>query len=131
MPGRAGASSTGCRAGRGGSGRSCRAAPAGAVTHLCVAAPVGGRSGSRNSAGTRRVRRRLAGAPGFEPGNGGTKNRCLTAWLRPIRIGRRTVHRMREPRTRVGTASPEERRVGKEWGSTGRSRGGQNNQKKK
>ena len=28
---------------------------------------------------------RLAGAPGFEPGNGGTKNRCLTAWLRPSR----------------------------------------------
>jgi hypothetical protein len=25
----------------------------------------------------------LAGAPGFEPGDGGTKNRCLTAWLRP------------------------------------------------
>ena len=25
----------------------------------------------------------MAGAPGFEPGNGGTKNRCLTAWLRP------------------------------------------------
>ena len=27
----------------------------------------------------------MAGAPGFEPGNGGTKNRCLTAWLRPNR----------------------------------------------
>ena len=25
----------------------------------------------------------MAGAPGFEPGDGGTKNRCLTAWLRP------------------------------------------------
>lgn len=25
----------------------------------------------------------MAGAPGFEPGNDGTKNRCLTAWLRP------------------------------------------------
>ncbi len=25
----------------------------------------------------------MAGAPGFEPGNAGTKNRCLTAWLRP------------------------------------------------
>jgi hypothetical protein len=32
--------------------------------------------GQRGSAG-------LAGAPGFEPGNGGTKNRCLTAWRRP------------------------------------------------
>src|SRR5688572_29920455 len=27
---------------------------------------------------------KVAGAPGFEPGNGGTKNRCLTAWRRPI-----------------------------------------------
>ena len=26
---------------------------------------------------------RMAGAPGFEPGNAGTKNRCLTAWRRP------------------------------------------------
>jgi hypothetical protein len=26
----------------------------------------------------------VAGAPGFEPGNGGTKNRCLTTWRRPI-----------------------------------------------
>ena len=26
---------------------------------------------------------KLAGAPGFEPGNGGTKNRCLTTWRRP------------------------------------------------
>ena len=25
----------------------------------------------------------MAGAPGFEPGNGGTKNRCLTTWRRP------------------------------------------------
>src|SRR5580704_13546565 len=25
----------------------------------------------------------LAGAPGIEPGNGGIKIRCLTAWLRP------------------------------------------------
>jgi hypothetical protein len=31
--------------------------------------------------------RRLAGAPGFEPGNGGIKIRCLTTWLRP-NIGR-------------------------------------------
>ena len=27
----------------------------------------------------------LAGVPGFEPGNGGTKIRCLTAWLHPNR----------------------------------------------
>jgi hypothetical protein len=26
----------------------------------------------------------LAGAPGFEPGDGGIKIRCLTTWLRPI-----------------------------------------------
>jgi hypothetical protein len=25
----------------------------------------------------------VAGAVGFEPTRGGTKNRCLTAWLRP------------------------------------------------
>src|SRR5262245_8020836 len=33
----------------------------------------------------------MAGAPGFEPGNGGIKIRCLTTWLRPIgrRIDRR------------------------------------------
>src|SRR5260370_27831967 len=30
----------------------------------------------------------LAGAPGFEPGNGGFKVRCLTAWRRPTRGGR-------------------------------------------
>src|SRR5438552_13417552 len=30
----------------------------------------------------------LAGAPGFEPGNGGIKIRCLTAWLRPIGYSR-------------------------------------------
>ena len=30
-----------------------------------------------------RLSRGLAGAPGFEPGNGGTKNRCLTTWRRP------------------------------------------------
>ena len=29
--------------------------------------------------------RRLAGAPGFEPGNGGIKILCLTAWRRPSR----------------------------------------------
>ena len=28
----------------------------------------------------------LAGAVGFEPTHADTKNRCLTAWLRPIRI---------------------------------------------
>ena len=28
---------------------------------------------------------RLVGAAGIEPANAGTKNRCLTTWLRPIR----------------------------------------------
>ena len=28
----------------------------------------------------------VVGAPGFEPGNGGTKNRCLTAWRRPTNV---------------------------------------------
>ena len=27
---------------------------------------------------------RLVGAAGIEPANAGTKNRCLTTWLRPI-----------------------------------------------
>ncbi|CRH28609.1 Uncharacterized protein {ECO:0000313/EMBL:ABJ00072.1} [Pantoea ananatis] len=27
----------------------------------------------------------MAGIPGFEPGNAGIKNRCLTAWRYPIR----------------------------------------------
>jgi hypothetical protein len=30
------------------------------------------------------VRVLLTGALGFEPRDGGTKTRCLTAWLRPI-----------------------------------------------
>jgi hypothetical protein len=28
----------------------------------------------------------MAGAAGFEPADGGTKNRCLTTWLRPKEI---------------------------------------------
>ena len=31
--------------------------------------------------------KRLAGAGGFEPPHGGTKIRCLTAWLRPNLLG--------------------------------------------
>ena len=37
----------------------------------------------------KRGRERLAGAPGFEPGNVGTKNRCLTTWRRPNRARQR------------------------------------------
>ncbi len=36
----------------------------------------------------------LAGAPGFEPGNGGIKIRCLTTWLRPILAARRHIARL-------------------------------------
>ena len=39
----------------------------------------------------------LAGAPGFEPGNGGIKIRCLTTWLRPNRCRRAAPN---SPRTR-------------------------------
>ena len=44
--------------------------------------------------------RRMAGAPGFEPGSAGIKTRCLTAWLRPNsrRPGRFAA--VRFPRTR-------------------------------
>src|SRR4026207_1948637 len=38
---------------------------------------------------------RLAGAPGFEPGNGGIKIRCLTTWLRPHRYRRATAKQFR------------------------------------
>ena len=33
----------------------------------------------------------MAGAVGFEPTHGGTKNRCRTAWLRPK--GSRVYHK--------------------------------------
>src|SRR5690606_19916655 len=38
----------------------------------------------------------VAGAPGFEPGNGGIKTRCLTTWLRPKGIQRRPVQTARD-----------------------------------
>ena len=47
-----------------------------------------------------RKRRLVAGAPGFEPGNGGIKIRCLTTWLRPIASVRqrgRTILRPASP----------------------------------
>ena len=41
----------------------------------------------------------MAGVPGFEPGNGGIKTRCLTAWLYP-NLGLKTcAHRERLVRT--------------------------------
>src|SRR6185437_11595261 len=51
-----------------------------------------------------RIRRvgvsKLAGAAGFEPANAGTKNRCLTTWLRPSRRlpHRREKRRLYRPR---------------------------------
>ena len=33
------------------------------------------------------LKKLLAGAAGFEPAHAGTKNRCLTAWLRPSKCG--------------------------------------------
>ena len=42
-------------------------------------------------AGTEIPVERLAGAPGFEPGNGGIKIRCLTTWLRPNTRSGRTI----------------------------------------
>src|SRR4029077_11466419 len=41
----------------------------------------------------------LAGAPGFEPGNGGIKIRCLTTWLRPNKCRRTAANypRARRP----------------------------------
>lgn len=37
----------------------------------------------------------LAGVPGFEPGNDGTKNRCLTTWLHPNKGPDKSIVRMR------------------------------------
>ena len=39
---------------------------------------------SRSPLETNNLSEKLAGAAGFEPANGGTKSRCLTAWRRPI-----------------------------------------------
>ena len=46
----------------------------------------------------------MAGAPGFEPGNGGIKIRCLTTWLRPILAP--TAARARDPRGRTILGPP-------------------------
>src|SRR5207244_2113960 len=44
----------------------------------------------------------LAGAPGFEPGNVGTKNRCLTTWRRPnSRAGARCARPYRTRREKA------------------------------
>jgi hypothetical protein len=66
----------------------------------------------------------LAGAPGFEPGNGGIKIRCLTTWLRPnvpaarlrrqAATGRRTIA-MREAPINVGAAVLARRGAPRLW----------------
>ena len=38
----------------------------------------------------------VAGAEGFEPPYGGTKTRCLTAWLRPNETACRTQNTVKE-----------------------------------
>src|SRR6476619_577040 len=51
----------------------------------------------------------LAGAPGFEPGNGGIKIRCLTTWLRPNRYRRAATKRFRARRPdHSGAALPDQ-----------------------
>ena len=58
---------------------------------------VGRRRTAWQAASTTRARAtlstRLAGAPGLEPGNGGIKIRCLTAWLRPTKGPARSAER--------------------------------------
>ena len=51
----------------------------------------------------------LAGAPGFEPGNGGIKIRCLTTWLRPNRYRRAAAKRFHVRRPdHSGAALPDQ-----------------------
>src|SRR5262249_32759078 len=48
----------------------------------------------------------LAGAPGFEPGNGGIKIRCLTTWLRPKRTSGKLTGMVLFSNNRTGSAPP-------------------------
>ena len=48
----------------------------------------------------------LAGAPGFEPGDGGIKIRCLTTWLRPIATRVGVLRRTGAPARGTYTAHP-------------------------
>ena len=49
----------------------------------------------------------MAGVPGFEPGNAGIKNRCLTAWRYPIRA-KPFMEMVREARLELAhLAAPE------------------------
>ena len=55
------------------------------IRGLSAARPRPGRAriGRSVRIGMKKVLIELAGAPGFEPGNVDTKNRCLTTWRRP------------------------------------------------
>jgi hypothetical protein len=72
----------------------------------------------------------VAGAPGFEPGNGGIKIRCLTTWLRPIRtaglpaaalstIGGRTIAASSSPINVALGARPLGRHLAAAWHALG------------
>src|SRR6185437_14731399 len=70
---------------------SCTSPSMMAVRVFVLAIAVGSKLGPRTTTFTRcsdqppaKRLEWLAGAPGFEPGNGGIKIRCLTSWLRPI-----------------------------------------------
>src|SRR5262245_26192870 len=52
----------------------------------------------------------LAGAPGFEPGNGGIKIRCLTTWLRPNKCRRTAANYPRARRPDHSGANPPNQR---------------------
>ena len=69
------ASAGGVRGRRHGGGPGLPARAARARARIRPLGPVPSRDGA--------VTDELAGAAGFEPAHGGTKNRCLTAWLRP------------------------------------------------
>src|SRR5665647_3796485 len=53
----------------------------------------------------------LAGAPGFEPGDGGIKIRCLTTWLRPNLVAhdpfRKPVPTFRDHATEPESTAPK------------------------
>lgn len=60
----------------------------------------------------------MAGAPGFEPGDAGTKNRCLTAWLRPNKsdLCDRLGGLIAAPRAKCNRLSTKSDKLYKDWG---------------
>ena len=83
------------------------------------------RNGAQRAAGERfrlkhpksaiAVQNQFAGAPGFEPGNGGIKIRCLTTWLRPKaradHTGASGAGQRLGAAGKGGTGAPDSRRV--------------------